>query len=444
MARARLAQASPLPPHWLLGETNHFRKGTLRFVQQCMDADRELVHARVAFRDLFILLRPEQFQHVTQGNARNYRKSFAYKALGNFLGQGLLTNEGADWLRRRRMLQPKFSRQEMAALATLMQDAIDAWIGQHLGAGSTTLNFPSAMMSLSREVLTQSLFGQSAGQLPGIDGMEGILSTLRQDANARMKNPFHPPLWLPTPGNRRFHRDRAALKGIVHHIIAQRQAAGGQAGDLLGMLLAARDADTGAGLSPAELYDEVVTLFIAGQETTASALTFALYLLARDPDAAARVQAEARASDSFAGPMPYTLNVVQEALRLYPPAWAISREAIAADRIGDYTIPAGAVVFLPIYALHHDKSHWEAPGEFRPERWEAGQTHRHHYMPFGPGQRSCIGNHFALQEMQMVLASLLRDHTLAPTTESLDLMTPMTMTLRRPIQLTLQRASYVL
>lgn len=435
------AQPSPFKQHWLLGDTLHFRKGTLAFVRRCMDADLEFVHARVAFRHLFILLDPAHFQHVAQENARNYRKSFAYQGLRAFLGNGLLTNEGDDWKRRRRLLQPKFYKQETQSLAQHMQAAIDTWVTQRLSQPSTPLHLPADMMQLTREVLVRSLFGASSADLPGMQDLETILSTLRQYANERMKNPFHPPLCFPHPLNRAFHKHHTALKHIVKSIIHQRQTQSTQSGDLLSMLLSARDADTDQPLTPAELYDEVVTLFVAGQETTASALTFILYSLAQHPEIAQQVRQEAQAAQSDpTARLPYTRQVVLEGLRRYPPAWAISREAIEPDTIGTYQVPKGAVLFLPIYALHHDPRHWEQPYEFRPERFTDELIHRKYYMPFGPGQRMCIGNHFALQEMQMVLATIIRHYhiTMQPGTQ-LDLMTPMTMTLRTPLTLTFER-----
>jgi cytochrome P450 len=430
--------------HWLLGSTLDFASDTLGFVEQCIgEYPQGIVRARIAFRDFFLLLKPEYITHVLQKNHRNYRKSFAYDGLKPFLGQGLLTSEGDHWLRQRRLAQPAFHREQLHQLMAGMSQATQG----HLAGwqDGQQLNIQQEMSRLTQDIISRAVFGATADELPEVDKIGGMLPVLRNYANDRMKKPLMAPLWMPTAYNRRFRATVRELQRIVLSAIRLRREAPQHDAALLGMLMQAQDNEA---MTDAQLYDEIVTIFIAGQETTVHAMSFLLHLLSRHPAVLDKVAAEA-APVVEAGPnlhniyqMEYTWQVVRESLRLYPPAWAVSRQAIAEDEIGGVPIPAGATVFLSVYAMHRHRDYWERPEEFLPERFAGDDYPRAAYLPFGAGPRKCIGSHFALLEMVIILAHLAARFSLKlVSSPDPKLITPMTMSTRDPIFLQLMPRS---
>jgi cytochrome P450 len=260
-----------------------------------------------------------------------------------------------------------------------------------------------------------------------------------------------PPVWVPTPASVRFLRARRALDRVVYHIIQTRRRTGEDAGDFLGMLLAARDADTGEGMSDQQLRDEVMTFVLAGHETTAVALAWTWYLLARHPDADARLRAEVAAVLGGRAPtvedlpaLRYTRMVLEETMRLYPPVWGLGRQAIAADSIGGYPIRAGAPVSMSPYVTHRHPAVWDDPERFDPERFtpeRVAARPRFAYLPFSGGPRLCIGNEFALMEATLVLALVAQRYrlVLAPERRVVPQVT-LTLRPRGGLPMTLERA----
>jgi cytochrome P450 len=285
------------------------------------------------------------------------------------------------------------------------------------------------MSRLTLDIVTGALFHAHVGEEPG--AISRAVNVLVEDLGYRFEVPFYPPHRVPTPRNRRF---RAALRTVdraVYSIIAERRRGGGDEEDLLALLMEARDEETGESMGDKQLRDEVITLFLAGHETTANALSWAFYLLATHPDAEERLRAELAevlgAEDDFRVPtledlprLPYAKMVVDETLRLYPPAWITNRQAIADDEILGHRIPAGAFVMLSPYVLHRHPDYWTEPDAFDPERFAPGQGNgrpRFAYFPFGGGPRQCIGQSMALVEAQLVLATVLGSCRLRPASD---------------------------
>jgi len=259
--------------------------------------------------------------------------------------------------------------------------------------------------------LFSSELGRTADRLgPAIQHMLAWL-------NERTASPLAPPLFIPTAANRRFRAARALIAQTVSQLIAERRAATTEPGDLLSMLLLARDAETGEGMTDAQLHDEVLTFLIAGYETTSSALEWTLILLAQHPSAAQRVRAEQREVCGSRAPtpaelprMPYTRMVIDEALRLYPPVFGLTRRVVHDAELGGYHVPKGAQVLVSPYALHRRPELWGDPDRFDPERFapvRVAQRHRYAHVPFGAGPRQCIGNAFAMMELQVLIPSLI-------------------------------------
>lgn len=418
----------PVPLHPglpMLGNTLAFLRdplGTLRTLQHRHD---RIVHLRIGGRNQYLVMRPEDVKHVLQENHRNYGRSPAFEILKIFLGNGLLTSDGDFWRRQRRLAQPAFHRQKLAALTTTMITETADWIDELKQRSiKQPINISEAFMDVTMRIVCKTLFGSdTTGKL---NGLSTALDTLNYLANKRMLSPLRFPYSWPTPDNQRSRRARSQVDSFIYDVINQRRQQFEDKDDLLGMLLSAEDEDTGEKMSDQQLRDECVTLFSAGHETTAVSMAWTTYLLSQHPDVLSRLQTESRTvlgdavtpSPDLFRSLTYTLQVVQESLRLYPPAWILSRRAHNPDHIGPYTIPAGDTALVSPYLLHRDPANWPDPDRFDPDRFTPGgakdQLHSYAYLPFGGGPRLCIGNQFALMEMQILLAMLVRSFELKP------------------------------
>ena len=360
---------------------------------------------------------PAYVQHVLVNNHRNYVKSRSYRGLALVLGQGLVTSEGDLWKRQRKLSQPAFHHHRLAGLVDAMgrctTEMIDAWSARAKDA--TEIDVHGEMMRLTLRIVGHTLFSTELAEEAGELGP--AISVALERANQQAESAVPLPVWLPTPANFRFRRAKRVLDATVHRIIAERREHGRDLGDLLSMLMKATDdGEGGGGMSDAQLRDEVMTLFLAGHETIATAMSWTWMLLSRHPEVAGRVREEATSVLGGRAPrvedlarLPYTGCVVDECMRIYPPVWVIEREAIGPDEIGGYEIPRGHTVSFSPWTLHRHPDHWDAPGEFRPERFESGPSsarHKHVFIPFGAGPRVCIGNHFAKMEAKVILATV--------------------------------------
>jgi len=366
---------------------------------------------------VFFLNHPDHVQHVLRGNQRNFgRSEHITNLLLPFAGSGLLTLDGEAWLRRRRLTQPAFHREAIGAMGQMMFDPISAllerWTGlEHDGA---ELDLAEEMLDLSlritlRVLCSAPLDHHSASiRQAALDGGEYFAY--------RSRRLIAPPLWVPTARNLRFRGARAVLVRLIGKMIEARRARPSQRRDLLDMLLEVKDQGSGQSLNTEQACDEMIGMLVAGHETTASALTWALYLLAQNPAEASTLRAELRAVLDGRMPtagdlprLPYTRKVVEESLRLYPPAWAFARTAIEQDRIGGYRVPPGMGINILPYTLHRNPTFWPDPDRFDPERFEPERSAGRHpfaYIPFGGGPHKCIGHGLAMMEVMIALAAI--------------------------------------
>lgn len=363
---------------------------------------------------------PAGVRHILQDNARNYTKdTIQFNTLALVTGEGLLTSDGDYWLRQRRMMQPAFHRQRVAAFGRTMVGATEKMLARwdSLPDG-VTLDIDHEMMKLTLEIVGQTLFSTDLSAAAG-DLVQAVLITLDYIVY-RAQTPLALPPFAPTPRNRAFNRALQTLDNAVYRLIAARRAESTkiQNGDLLDLLLAARTGD-GQPMSDRQLRDEIITLIIAGHETVASALTWTWYLLAKNPtvttalatELAQRLNGRPPSVDDLPN-LPYTRAVFDEALRLYPPAWLITRKAQTMDEVAGRVIPADALVIISPYVVHRDERLWPESEAFRPERFLGEAAPRLGYLPFGGGPRLCIGNTFALVEGALILATVAQRYRL--------------------------------
>ncbi|MDX2000800.1 MAG: cytochrome P450 [Chitinophagales bacterium] len=414
--------ASPLPPtpkeHWLFGSIYYLAKDPLHFLGENIPKYPHMFRVTSRFRQkIMVLTDPEHVKYILQDNNRNYIKSFGYEIIKLLLGNGLLTSEGEFWRRQRRLAQPAFHRERLAALADTMVACTDesiARLEQQVGKGP--INITREMMALTLEVVARSLFSSDVKEAIGIVAKE--LEYVNEAAVRRINNPLRLPNWVPTPNNLAESKSINNLNKVVQDIIDKRRQDGQRYDDLLAMLMEAVDEETGETMSDLQLRDESMTIFLAGHETTAVALSWIWYLLDRNPEKAMKLREEVDTVLQGRKPtledlmrLPYARMVVDESMRLYPPAWIVGRRNVEDDEIGGYHVPAMTNIMVPVYFLHRDPRYWDEPSAFKPERFEKDKLKnmpRFAYMPFGGGPRLCIGNNFALMEMHLIVVMLVQ------------------------------------
>lgn len=403
----------------LFGSLGAFRRDPVGLLMAARRDHGDVARLRLGPRVAYLLSHPRGVRHVLQTRHPNYTKNTRGVArLREFLGDGLLTSDGEFWRKQRRTAQPAFHRDRIQGFASLMvkatEEMLDAW-QRRLAEGQARLDVAEEMMALTLRIVAEALFGADVGKATRQVGkaLEVVLHVI----NARVKRSFDLPPGLPIPENLRFRRAVAFFDDLVAGVIRARRS-GEARDDLLSMLMQARDPETGRGMDDRLLRDEVLTVLLAGHETTANALTWTFYLLSRHPDEEARLEEEVDRVLGGGVPaladfrqLPRTGMVLQEGLRLYPPAWLFGRSPSEEDEIDGYRIEAGSLVFLSPYVTHRHPDLWSHPDRFLPDRFApatAAALDRFAYFPFGGGPRQCIGMAFANLEMQIVMASTLR------------------------------------
>ena len=396
------------------------RRDPLRAFMDAAVRFGDVAFFKIGSRRGYLITNPSDIRHVLQDNARNYQKSPLYQKLRTSLGDGLLTSEGAFWLRQRRIAQPAFHRQRIEALAGVMTDAAaeTAVRWETLATQGHPVEIGNEMMRLTRTVVLRALLGGDLG--PYAATIDAAWATINQQIAESFWS-FGIADKLPTPKKRRFHAAREVLHGAVDHLIQERRRKSSGNADLLSMLIEARDEETGESMNDLQIRVEVTTFLLAGQETTALALTWLWYLLSQHEQPQRRLAEEL--DNVLRGRPPafadlanlHTRMVIDETMRLYPPAWGFSRQAMADDRLGGYELPRGWLAFVIPYVLHRLPAYWENAEQFEPERFSSDRStdrSKFVYIPFGAGPRQCIGNHFAMIEMQLVVATLAQRFSL--------------------------------
>lgn len=413
------ARKAPSPPGDVaLGHLGAMQRDQLGFFQRARETCGDVSRLRFIALPAHLVAHPDHVRHVLVDNHRAYDKQTkGFDAVRLVLGNGLLTAEGDFWRRQRRIAQPAFHKERIASFGESMvraaEDTVRSWTEVAKRGG--TLDVAAEMMRLTLRIAGETLLSTDVTNDAAAVGRS--VSLLLNEANARILQPINVPLRVPTPQNRRLAEALASLDAIVMRMIEdRRRMTEGRPNDLLTMLMEARDEETGEGMTDRQLRDEVLTIFLAGHETTANALSWTFYLLSLHPDAARRVGAELHdvlhgRSPEVAdlGKLVFTTAVLKESMRLFPPAWMIGRHAIEGDTIGGYDIPRDSIVFVSPWVTHRHPDFWPNPEGFDPERFlpeRAAEMHRYAYFPFGAGPRLCIGQGFAMIETVLLLATL--------------------------------------
>lgn len=409
----KVLSAPPGPKGHLIGDNlPEYGRDPLGFLKSCARSYGDVVRLRFLGQTFYLLSRPDLIESVLVTNNRNFMKSKILKRNGRLLGDGLLTSEGEFWRRQRRLAQPAFHRRRIASygevMASYAERRIESWRGGQI------MDIHREMMGLTMEIVAKTLFDADVSAEAREVGE--ALKMAMKDFSSRRRL-IRLPKSIPTLHNVRFERAARRLDGIVQRIIEDRRASGEDRGDLLSMLILAEDED-GNRMTDKQLRDEVMTLFLAGHETTANALSWTFYLLAQHPEVEAKLAGEIESALGGRTPttsdlanLSYAECVIEESMRLYPPAWTVSREALTDCEIGGYHMPAGTTALMSQWVMHRDPRYYDEPERFEPDRWtlqsEKGLP-RFAYFPFGGGPRQCIGMGFALTEARLILATIAR------------------------------------
>ena len=396
------------------GSFPEFRRDPLAFLTETVHRYGDISRSRFFHVPVWVVNGPELVEEVLSTKAASFMKGRGLQAGRPIFGDGLLTSEGEFWKRQRRLAQPAFHRDRIASYGDAMGAAAERMLAAF--RDGETRDVHADFMRLTLEIAGRTLFGLDVSHEAREVG-ESLEIALSEFPS--LLNPLNRLFLsrLPTKRARRLAGAVARLDAVIFRMLGERRARDGDTGDLLSMLLAARDED-GSGMTDRQLRDEVLTIFLAGHETTAIALSWAVFLLSRDPGARERVEAEADALETGRclafedlPRLPFTEAVVKESLRLYPPAWAIGRTALVDVEIGGQVIGKGSAVLVAPWVAHRDGRFFDEPGVFRPERWldeKIKALPRFAWFPFGGGPRVCIGSAFAMMEAVLVLAAVAR------------------------------------
>jgi cytochrome P450 len=428
----------------LLGNTFTYLRDQLGYLQAAVREHGDIVRLRLGHLMTYIMVHPDHVDYVLRSHADNFIKDKMTRWLIPLVGEGLLTSEGDFWRRQRRLAQPAFQRQQIERYAAVMIEHTERML-ESWGDGQVR-DIHDDMARLTLSIVAKTLFGTE------IAGEADVVG----ESLAVVINHFMSPMrwvrafdYLPLPSSRRYWRAIRQIDEIVYGIIRRHRASARDTGDLLSRLLAARDEHGGGGMTDRQLRDEVVTLVLAGHETTALVLFYAFYLLAQSPEAEGRLAAELGTvlgdRPPTAADVPslrYTEWLIRESMRLYPPAWGIAREALADCEIGGFDVPKGTQIFMVQWLVHHDGRWFAEPERFKPERWDNDLIKRlppGAYFPFGGGPRICIGNHFALMEAVLLLATIARRYRLViEPGQTLELLPSITLRPKHPLRMRLQ------
>ncbi len=399
MGDARSAPA--LPAHFLLGHLPRRQRDPLGMYLEAAETLGGFTRFQMLGKALFLVSEPEGIQRVLVDNAANYAKGFGYAAMKSVMGEGLVTAEGAAWKEQRRRCVPAFHGRRLEELLAPMREVIDAGVASWGDKGDVVDLF-SASLALSRRVAARALLSVDGP----LDALDDAIPVLQREVSRRSLALFSFPLPFRTPRDRAFDRALATLDEFVYSQLRSRRNQP-RRNDLLQDLLDMHGPD-----EDAPLRDALVTLFLAAYETTATSLTWILWLLAQHPESAERIRAEIVAHP---GGGPYTRQVIEEGMRLYPSVWLFARKAIEGDVVAGYQVPAGSFLLISPWVNHHLTRFWDNPAEFRPERFEAARRPaipKHAYLPFSAGPRQCIGAAFAMMELTAMVAAVVRRHRL--------------------------------
>lgn len=415
----RKAPPTPKEKHWLLGHVNMLRDDAIGMIRGFIEGYGSIYSLSIPFHKGVVVSDPAYARYVLLDNNKNYTKSIAYDTLKPLLGMGLLTSEGDFWKQQRKLIQPAFHKKKLEELTAMMVERSEHWVDRidaYAQKGESFDALPE-MTALTLDIISKAIFSKGVEDKAQVVGEQ--ITLLNEYTIERLHQPIRMPASIPTPFNRRARKSIDLLDKVIYEIIDERRREGVSKDDLLSMLIDAQDEETGVGMNNKQLRDEVMTIFLAGNETSSNALSWTLYLLSQHPKVERKMVAEInekldsglKIDFTTVNEFQYVRQVIEESMRVHPPVWMVGRRTIEADQIGGHYIAPQTNVLVPIFYFHNSIKYWDQPEKFMPERFAPEKRNaidRYVYMPFGGGPRFCIGNNFAMLEMQIIIIILYR------------------------------------
>lgn len=415
-------KAIPAGPkgHPLFGSVYHFAQNPIEYAVTHRPQYGDFYRVSSPFLKMCLVTDPELVKQILVDKHRCYVKSPQFKMLKVILGRSVLSTEGDIWRRQRRMLNPAFRKDRLVAFAhhmTFEIERLSVYLENACGADKP-VDINQEMMNVTLRIISRMLFGKDADLGDNITILsQGVLKAAEYVLGL-VKNPLKLGFrWVPTRSNREFARAKRRIYDLILGILAKRRAEGSARDDLVSILMRLQDEESGVEMSDQELLDQIVTLFIAGHDTSSNALSWTFYLLARHPEVAERLVAEVQAVVGEGTPtyehlpkLTYVTQVLNESMRLYPPVYSFGRQNLEEDQLGPYRIPKKTQMYMVVYQLHRHPDYWEEPDVFNPDRFAPGRPKPHPgaFFPFGLGPRICLGKTFSMLEMTLLLATLMR------------------------------------
>lgn len=412
----------PLPPKAGAFSLLRFAQNPLKFLQQTVETKGDLFRFNLGMTNLIVVNNPRHIDHVFRANGQNYAKEgIMWELLSSLLGNGLVASQGDFWLRQRRMMQPHFHRRRLAGLTDTMVQAIDETISDWETGQERPVDVTKMTPNLTMNVVVKAVFGSGLSD----EDMQAVSESLDFALAFILRGMVTSgiPQWLPVPGRKKYQQSLDTIDRVVYTMIDKRRQEGAEGNDLLAMLLNVVDEETGEGMTDLQIHDEVVNIFLAGYETTATGLAWTMHELATHQDIAEKVRQEV--NEVLGDELPtfetlrqltYTRQVLQEVFRLHTPAWQTTRTAVADDEIDGHRIPAGSLILTCLHTSHRHPSVWPDPLKLDPDRFAPKNSvgrPKYAWMPFGGGQRKCIGLELAMMEATLATAMILQRYDLA-------------------------------
>lgn len=422
-------------PKFIIGKFNLsapfiFAKDPLHFIRKGFDTCGDTFQMKL-FRELVVTRDPVFFKQILLQNNKNYKKGRSAEILRPVLGNGLLTSDGDFWLRQRRLVQPAFHRERLQELFKIMGQITSDFLNEmEVFRGKDAIDIDVKMMSVTADIALKTLFGNLTNE--DKTNIYRQINRTQKYMVTRVRRPYRIPLMGINGENRQFRTDLEYFNKLIFQIISDRRSSEEKPNDLLQLLFDSQDEETGEQMNDRQIRDEAITMFGAGHETSATGLTWLLYELAKHPEIVAKMRKESEIFKDVPTfeqllQLPFTRQVVEEGLRLYPPAWTMTRESVENDVIAGYQLKKGTSLFLSVFELHRNPNIWENPMVFNPENFSPENVKnrpKFNYLPFGAGPRICIGQQFALMEMQLILAAIMKRFTLETASSHLVSMYP--------------------
>ena len=408
-------------------------KDPLAFLVSLKNEYGEIVKIKIAGKAYYIVQSPEAIKHVLQENSKNYYKPGTAKLMKRFLREGLATSNGETWLKQRRIMQPAFHNKRINGFTEIIAEEVDSLIENWKQTPHTEpVNVNNEFLKLTLNNINKIMFG--ADLKTQLDRIVVIVNELLLSASGSVTSIVKFPFFIPTASNLRFRRANKEFEKIIHQIIEQRKYNKIAAKlDLLDMLMQAFDDESKTNMTANQLRDEVATIFMAGHETTAQTLSWVFYHLALHPDTYLKILEESKAIgndqltiDGFKK-LTYTHMVIEETMRIYPPVWVMARKSFSEDNIAGYHLPAGSTILINIYGMNHHEKYWKNSFDFIPDRFQTHSKESRHpflFIPFGAGQRPCIGSSLAMMVLQSVIFRLVQQFEFKIPNEFLPIVEP--------------------